>query len=52
MNKKLEEALQNVEMTYAELVQIANDITGPHFNPINDIVNVITIIIDTCIQIV
>ncbi|MBO7078454.1 MAG: hypothetical protein J6W64_01430 [Bacilli bacterium] len=47
MNKKLEEALQNVEMTYAELVQIANDITGPHFNPINDIVNTISEIVNT-----
>lgn len=42
MNKKLEEALQNVEMTYAELVQISNDITSPHFAPINEMVDTLS----------
>ena len=42
MNKKLEEALQSVEMTYAELVQMANDMTKPLFGSIDEIVQAIT----------
>ena len=38
MDKKLEEALNNVELTYKELVEIANSMTAPHFSPINAIV--------------
>ena len=38
MTDKLNEALQNVEMTYGELVEIANSITKPIFEPIDDIV--------------
>ena len=36
--KKLEEALQNVELTYKELVAISNDMLAPLFNPINELV--------------
>ena len=35
MEKKLEEALQRVEMTYGELVNVANDMLAPMFTPIN-----------------
>lgn len=38
MEKKLEEALQNVEMTYGQLVEIANSMTKAIFEPINNIV--------------
>lgn len=38
MEKKLEIALEKVEMTYSELVQIANEMTSPLFSPINDLV--------------
>lgn len=38
MEKKLEEALNKVEMTYSELVQVANDMTGPSFSNINSLV--------------
>ena len=38
MDKKLEEALQNVELTYTELVEISNDMLAPMFNPINALV--------------
>lgn len=39
MDKKLENALVAVEATYGELVQIANDITGPIFAPITNIIS-------------
>lgn len=39
MNKKLETSLNNVEATYSELVVIANDMLGPIFTPINEIIN-------------
>lgn len=42
MTDKLNTALQNVEMTYSELVEIANGITKPMFDPINAIVSVIS----------
>lgn len=42
MEKKLETALSNVEMTYRELVEIANGITGSIFKPINDRVDAIS----------
>lgn len=35
MNKKLEDALDKVEMTYKELVEIANDMTKSILEPIN-----------------
>ena len=35
MTTKLEEALQNVEMTYQELVQIANEMLAKIFDPVN-----------------
>ena len=38
MNPKLETALTNVEMTYGELVEIANDMLKPLFDPINNLV--------------
>ena len=38
MEKKLETALTNVEMTYGELVEISNDMLKPLFDPINSIV--------------
>lgn len=38
MEKKLEEALERVEMTYGELVEVANDMLKPLFGPINDLV--------------
>lgn len=39
MTEKLNEALQNVEMTYADLIEIANEMTRPLFEPIDQIVN-------------
>ena len=39
MDKKLETSLNNVEATYSELVVIANDMLGPIFTPINEIIN-------------
>ena len=38
MNAKLENALNNIETTYGELVEIANDMLKPMFSPINDLV--------------
>lgn len=38
MDKKLETALNNVETTYGELVNIANDMLNPMFEPINMII--------------
>ena len=35
MAKNLDQALENVEMTYQQLVDIANEITTPLFNCIN-----------------
>ena len=35
MTSKLSTALQNVEMTYAEVVEVANDIANKHFKAIN-----------------
>ena len=35
---KLNEALDKVEMTYAEVVEIANDMVKPMFEPINSLV--------------
>lgn len=42
MEKKLEEALNNVEMTYQELVEIANDMLKPIIEPANMLVSEIT----------
>lgn len=42
MDKKLEEALNNVELTYKELVEIANDMLNPLFGPINGIVSTLS----------
>ncbi len=39
MNVKLENALTNVETTYSELVEIANSMLKPMFDPINQLVN-------------
>jgi len=39
MTDKLNQALQDVEMTYSELVQIANEMTAPLFTPINELVS-------------
>lgn len=41
MNTKLETALNNVETTYSELVEIANGIVKPMFDPINSMVSTI-----------
>ena len=41
MNAKLEDALNNVETTYSELVEIANTMLKPLFEPINNLVSVI-----------
>ena len=41
MNAKLEDALNNVETTYGELVEIANTMLKPLFEPINNLVGVI-----------
>lgn len=41
MNAKLENALTNVETTYGELVEIANGMLKPMFDPINQLVNTI-----------
>lgn len=38
MNAKLENALNSVESNYGELVEIANSMLDPMFNPINDLV--------------
>jgi hypothetical protein len=38
MDKKLETALNNVETTYGELVDIANGMLNPMFDPINAII--------------
>jgi hypothetical protein len=42
MNAKLETALTNVETTYSELVEIANGMLKPLFDPINQLVNTIS----------
>lgn len=39
MTEKLNQALTNVEVTYQELVEIANDMVRPMFEPINDIIS-------------
>jgi len=39
MNAKLENALTNVETTYGELVEIANSMLKPMFDPINQLVS-------------
>ena len=39
MNVKLETALDNVESTYGELVEVANGMLQPLFAPINDLVS-------------
>jgi hypothetical protein len=41
MNAKLENALTNVETTYGELVEIANSMLKPLFDPINQLVSTI-----------
>jgi len=41
MNAKLEAALNNVEMTYGELVEISNSMLKPMFDPINTLVSTI-----------
>lgn len=38
MDKKLETALNNVETTYGELVDIANGMLNPMFDPINTVI--------------
>ena len=38
MNIKLQNALQNVEMTYSELVEVANDMTKAITQPVNELV--------------
>lgn len=38
MNTKLEAALNNVETTYGELVQIANDMLNPILSSVNDVI--------------
>lgn len=38
MTTKLNEALQNVETTYGELVQIANDMLDPILSSVNDVI--------------
>jgi len=42
MNAKLETALTNVETTYGELVDIANGMLKPMFDPINQLVSQIS----------
>lgn len=39
MDKKLEDALRKVEMTYSDIVQIANDMLKPVIEPANVLVN-------------
>lgn len=46
MNAKLENALTNVETTYGELVEIANGMLKPLFDPINQLVNTINLTIN------
>jgi len=41
MEKKLETALDNVEMTYRELVEVVDDMLSPLFSPINTLVTTI-----------
>ena len=41
MNKKLQDALANVETTYGELIDISNDMLKPLLDPINKIVSTI-----------
>jgi len=38
MDKKLEDALNKVEMTYRDLVEVANGMLAPMFDPINQLV--------------
>lgn len=38
MDKKLEEALNKVEMTYKDLVEISNEMLAPMLDPINSLV--------------
>ena len=42
MNEKLENAFKQIDMTYQELVEIADSLTQPVFAPINQIVNSLT----------
>ena len=42
MNAKLETALTNVETTYGDLVEIANSMLKPMFDPINQLVSTIS----------
>ena len=46
MNAKLENALTNVETTYGELIEIANGMLKPLFDPINQLVNAINLTIN------
>ena len=46
MNAKLENALTNVETTYGELIEIANGMLKPLFDPINQLVNTINLTIN------
>ena len=41
MDKKLEDALGRVEMTYKDLVEISNEMLKPLFDPINELVGAI-----------
>jgi hypothetical protein len=47
MNVKFNEALNNVEMTYGELVNIANEFLNATFVPIDDLVEQINLRINT-----
>ena len=46
MNAKLENALTNVETTYGELIEIANSMLKPLFDPINQLVSTINLTIN------
>jgi hypothetical protein len=41
MDKKLEDALGRVELTYKDLVEISNEMLKPLFDPINELVSAI-----------
>lgn len=43
MTNKLKEALSNIELSYSAVVEIADDILKSRFKPINDLINEITV---------
>jgi len=47
MDKKLEDALNSVETTYGDLVEIANNMLEPLFKPINELVSKLNATIHT-----